>query len=87
MDTELDQYTHNKVEAGIIKDELFGPFLVKDGLKINSQTYYHSLEDTFFKQLHKKKVSIFQEVRDFYASHALEYSTMRLVGKVLKMKE
>ena len=42
MDTELHRRQHGAggvlVWAGIIKDELVGPFWVEDGLKINSQT-------------------------------------------------
>lgn len=55
--------------AGIIKDELVGPFWVQDGLKINSQTYCQFLEDTLFKQWYRKKISFFQEDHDFYAGY------------------
>ncbi|CAJ0944200.1 unnamed protein product [Ranitomeya imitator] len=43
------------VWAGIIKDELVGPFRVEDGVKMNSQTYCQFLEDNFFKQWYRKK--------------------------------
>ena len=51
--------------AGVIKDELVGPFQSEDGLKINSQTYCQFLEDTSFKR--QEEVCIFQKDSDFYA--------------------
>ena len=64
------------VWAGI-KYELFGPFRVEDGLKINSQTYCQFLEDTFFKQWYRKKSASFKKtmifMQDNAPSHASKY--------------
>ncbi|KAK7130479.1 hypothetical protein R3I93_019969 [Phoxinus phoxinus] len=67
------------VWAGIIKDELVGPFRVQDGLKMNSQTYCQFLEDTFFKQWYRKKSASFKKtmifMQDNAPSHASKYSS------------
>ena len=76
------------VWAGIIKDELVGPFRVEDGLKINSQTYCQFLEDTFFKQWYRKKSASFKKTMIFMQDnaplHASKYSTAWLACKGLK---
>lgn len=78
------------VWAGIIKDELVGPFRVENGLKINSQTYCQFLEDTFFTQWYKKKSASFKKtlifMQDNAPSHASKYSTVWLASKGLKKK-
>ena len=75
------------VWAGMIKDELVGPFWVKDGLKINSQTYRQFLEDTFFKQWYRKKSASFKKtmiyMQDNSPSHASKYSYGWLASKGL----
>lgn len=74
--------------AGIIKNELVGPFRVEDGVKINSQTYCQFLEDTFFKQWYRKKSVSFKKnmifMQDNAPSHASKYSTAWLASKGLK---
>ena len=76
------------VWAGILKDELVGPFRVEDGLQINSQTYCQFLEDTFFKQWYRNKSASFKKtmmfMQDDAPSHALKYSTAWLASKGLK---
>ena len=49
------------VWAGIIKDELVGPFRVEDVLKSNFQTYCQFLEDTFFKKWFRKRSASFKK--------------------------
>lgn len=76
------------VWAGIIKDELVGPFRVEDGLKLNSQTYCQFLEDTFFKQWYRKKSVSFKRtmifMQDNAPSHASKYTTVWLASKGFK---
>ena len=77
------------VWAGIIQDELVGPFFwVEDGLKINSQTYCQFLEDTFYKRWYRKKSASFKKtmifMQDNAPSHASKYSTAWLASKGLK---
>ena len=76
------------VWAGIIKDELVGPFRVEDGVKLNSQSYCQFLEDTFFKQWYRKKSASFKKnmifMQDNAPSHASKYSTAWLARKGLK---
>ncbi|CAL9698388.1 unnamed protein product [Knipowitschia caucasica] len=76
------------VWAGIIKDELVGPFRVEDGLKLNSQTYCQFLEGTFFKQWYRRKPASFKKtmifMQDNAPSHASKYSTAWLASKGLK---
>ena len=36
--------------AGIIGDQLIGPFRVPDGVKLNSENYCQFLNDNFFKK-------------------------------------
>ncbi|KAF7643280.1 hypothetical protein LDENG_00242360 [Lucifuga dentata] len=75
------------VWAAIMKDELVGSFQVADGLKINSQTHCHFLEDTFFKEedFLQEEVRSIQEGHDLDApSHASKYSTAWLASKGLK---
>ena len=57
--------------AGIINDELVGPFQV-ERLKINSQTYCQFLEDTFSKQWYRKKSAFLKKtmMQDNAPSHA-----------------
>ncbi|KAL2093239.1 hypothetical protein ACEWY4_010551 [Coilia grayii] len=72
--------------AGIIKNELVGPFRVEDGL--NSQTYCQFLEETFFKQWYRKKSASFKKnmiyKQDNAPSHASKYLTVWLTSKGLK---
>ena len=76
------------VWAGIIKDELVGPFRVENGVKMNSQTYCQFLEGTFFKQWYRKKSASFKKtmifMQDNAPSHASKYSTAWLASKGLK---
>ncbi|KAJ1109037.1 hypothetical protein NDU88_006406 [Pleurodeles waltl] len=76
------------VWAGIIKDELVGPFRVEDGVKLNSQSYCQFLEDTFFKQWYRKKSASFKKnmifMQDNAPSHASKYSTAWLARKGIK---
>ncbi|XP_067257989.1 uncharacterized protein [Chanodichthys erythropterus] len=76
------------VWAGIIKDELVGPFRVEDGVKLNSQSYCQFLEDTFFKQWYRKKSVSFKKNMIFMQvnapSHASKYSTAWLARKGIK---
>uniref|UniRef100_I3JDK3 Calpain catalytic domain-containing protein n=1 Tax=Oreochromis niloticus TaxID=8128 RepID=I3JDK3_ORENI len=76
------------VWAGIIKDELVGPFRVEDGVKLNSQSYCQFLEDTFFKQWYRKKSASFKKnmifMQDNAPSHASKYSTVWLARKGIK---
>uniref|UniRef100_A0AAY4C701 Oxysterol-binding protein n=1 Tax=Denticeps clupeoides TaxID=299321 RepID=A0AAY4C701_9TELE len=76
------------VWAGIIKDDLVGPFRVEDGVKLNSQTYCQFLEDTFFKQWYRKKSASFKKnmvfMQDNAPSHASKYSTAWLARKGIK---
>ena len=76
------------VWAGIIKDQLVGPFRVDDGVKINSQTYCQFLEDTFFKKWYKKKSPSFKKnmifMQDNAPSHASKYTTAWLARKGIK---
>ncbi|KAJ1140490.1 hypothetical protein NDU88_006842 [Pleurodeles waltl] len=76
------------VWAGIIKDELVGPFRVEDGVKLNSQSYCQFLEDTFFKQWYRKKTASFKKnmifMQDNAPSHASKYSTAWLARKGIK---
>ncbi|KAI3351297.1 hypothetical protein L3Q82_005846 [Scortum barcoo] len=73
------------VWAGIIKDELVGPFRVEDGLRLNSQTYCQFLEDTFFTQWYRKKSASFKKtmifMQDNAPSQASKYSTVWLASK------
>ncbi|KAI3358234.1 hypothetical protein L3Q82_003229 [Scortum barcoo] len=75
------------VWAGIIKDELVGPFQVEDGLRLNSQTYCQFLEDTF-SQSYKEKSASFKKtmifMQDKAPSQASKYSTVFLASKGLK---
>ena len=72
------------VWAGILQDELVGPFQVEDGLQINCQF----LEDTFFKQWYRKKSASFKKtmmfMQDNAPSHVSKYSTAWLARKGLK---
>uniref|UniRef100_A0A3B4FRD4 Tc1-like transposase DDE domain-containing protein n=1 Tax=Pundamilia nyererei TaxID=303518 RepID=A0A3B4FRD4_9CICH len=76
------------VWAGIIKDELVGPFQVEDGVKLNSQSYCQFLEDTFFKQWYRKKSASFKKnmifMQDNAPSHTSKYSTAWLERKGIK---
>ncbi|KAI5624251.1 tripartite motif-containing protein 16, partial [Silurus asotus] len=76
------------VWAGIIKDELVGPFRVEDGVKLNSQSYCQFLEDTFFKQWYRKKSASFKKnmifMQDNAPSHTSKYSTAWLARKGIK---
>ncbi|XP_039618203.1 uncharacterized protein LOC120534678 [Polypterus senegalus] len=76
------------VWAGIVKDELVGPFRVEDGVKLNSQSYCQFLEDTFFKQWYRKKSASFKKnmifMQDNAPSHASKYSTAWLARKGIK---
>ncbi|XP_070404420.1 transposable element Tc3 transposase [Nothobranchius furzeri] len=76
------------VWAGIIKDELVGPFQVEDGVELNSQSYCQFLEDTFFKQWYRKKSASFQKnmifMQDNAPTHASKYSTAWLARKGIK---
>ncbi|CAJ0964207.1 unnamed protein product [Ranitomeya imitator] len=69
------------VWAGIINDELVGPFRVEDGVKVNCQF----LEDNFFKQWCRKKLVSFKKnmifMQDNAPSHASNYSTASLASK------
>ncbi|CAI5667793.1 unnamed protein product [Oreochromis niloticus] len=79
------------VWAGIIKDELVGPFRVEDGVKLNSQSYCQFLEDTFFKQWYRKKSASFKKnmifMQDNAPSHASKYSTAWLARKGIKKEK
>lgn len=76
------------VWAGIINDELVGPFRVEDGLKINSNTYCQFLEATLFQQWYRKKSAAFKKtmifMQDNAPSHASKYSTAWLASKGLR---
>ena len=73
--------------AGIIGDQLVGPFRVPEGVKMNSEVYCLLLEQSFFpwfdKQTPAKQRSvIFQQ--DNAPSHASKYTLNRLKTKGLK---
>ena len=76
------------VWAGIIKDELLGPFRVEYGLKLNSQTNCQFLKDPFSKHRYGKKSASFKKtmifMQDNAPSHASKYSTAWLTTKGLK---
>ena len=76
------------VWAGIIKNELVGPFRVEHGLKINSHTYCQFLKDTFIKQWDRKKSASFKKtmifMQDNAPAHASKNSTAWLASKGLK---
>ena len=76
------------VWAGIIKDELVGPFRIEDGVKLNSQSYCQIMEETFFKQWYRKKSPSFKKnmifMQDNAPSHVSKYSTAWLARKGIK---
>jgi hypothetical protein len=47
--------------AGIISNEVVGPFRVEQGVKINSENYCKLLGNTLFKQWYKKKAAAFKK--------------------------
>lgn len=74
--------------AGIINNELVGPFQVEDRLKVNSQTHCQFLEDTFFKQWYRKKSATFKKamifMQDYAPLHTSSYTTAWLARKGIK---
>lgn len=69
--------------AGIINDELAGPFRVKDGWKINSQTCCQFVEDTLVKHWYKKNSETFQKAMIFRQDNAQSH-TVWLASKGIK---
>lgn len=76
------------VWAGIIKDEVVGPFQVPEGVKINSATYCDLLNSTMFKQWFNKKSAAFKRstilMQDNAPSHASKFTTSWLADKGFK---
>ena len=64
------------VWAGIIGNEVVGPFRVAEGVKINSENYCQLLEDTFFKQWYKKKPKAFKNKMIFMQDNAPSHASM-----------
>ena len=70
--------------AGIVNDELIGPFRVEDGVKINSENYCEFLNDHFlpwFKKQPKKKKQSLIFMQDNAPSHVSKTSRNWLEAK------
>lgn len=64
--------------AGIIKNELIGPFRVQDGVKMNSQAYCNFLDEHLLPWLRRKPAAFrkqFVFMHDNAPSHASKFST------------
>ena len=70
--------------AGILDNELVGPFRIEDGVKMNSETYCAFLERSFLPWLKKKRLALREQIilmQDNAPSHASKFSRGWLESK------
>jgi len=70
--------------AGILDNELVGPFRIEDGVKMNSETYCAFLERSFLPWLKKKRLALRKQIilmQDNAPSHASKFSRGWLESK------